>query len=105
MKNRHGTLEHRFLHSIMQLTSLVTETFVISILPIKILHYGTEWYGSLLCDTFRRSPQDDGQGERDKEVALTQIRVFNLWITRSVRNKLLWALRYANVSPRCRHLS
>ena len=50
MKNRHGTLEHRFLHSIMQLTSLVTETFVISILPIKILHtkpYGTEWYGSL----------------------------------------------------------
>ena len=35
----------------MQLTSLVTETFVISILPIKILHtkpYGTEWYGSLV---------------------------------------------------------
>ena len=30
--------------------------------------------------------------------------VFNLWITRSVRNKLLWALRYANVSLRCRHL-
>ena len=105
MKNRHGTLEHRFLHSIMQLTSLVTETFVISILPIKMLHtkpYGTEWYGSLLCDTFRSSPQDDGQGERDKEVALTQIRVFNLWITCSVRNKLLWALQYANVSPRCR---
>ena len=31
---------------------------------------------------------------------------FNLWITRSVlRNKLLWALRYANVSLRCRHPS
>ena len=23
--------------------------------------------------------------------------LFNLWITRRVRNKLLWALRYANV--------
>ena len=34
---------------------------------------GTAWYRSLLCDS---SPQDDGQGERDKEVALTQIRVF-----------------------------
>ena len=31
--------------------------------------------------------------------------VFNLWITRSIRNKLLWTLRYANVSLRCRHLS
>ena len=31
--------------------------------------------------------------------------VFNLWITRSVRNKLLWALRWANVSLGCRHLS
>ena len=31
--------------------------------------------------------------------------VFTMWITRSVRNKLLWALRYANVSLRCRHLS
>ena len=31
--------------------------------------------------------------------------VFTLWITRSVRNKLLWALRYANVSLRCRQLS
>ena len=31
--------------------------------------------------------------------------VFNLWITRSIRNKLLWALRHANVSLRCRHLS
>jgi len=31
--------------------------------------------------------------------------VFNLWITRSVRNKLLWALRYANVLFRCRRLS
>lgn len=64
----------------MQLTSLVTETFVISILPVKILHskpYGTAWYGSLLCDTFWSSPQDDAQGGRDKEVALTQIRVFN----------------------------
>ena len=50
----------------------------------------------------RSSPQDDDQGERDKEVALTQIRVFNLWITCSVRKKLLWALQYANVSPRCR---
>ena len=63
----------------MQHTSLVTEPFVISILPIEILHIkpcGTAWYGSLLCDTFRSSPQDDGQGERDKEVALTQIRVF-----------------------------
>ena len=29
----------------------------------------------------------------------------NLWITRSIRNKLLWALWYANVSLRCRHLS
>ena len=27
----------------------------------------------------------------------------NLWILRSIRNKLLWALRYANVSLRCRH--
>ena len=27
----------------------------------------------------------------------------NLWIPRSIRNKLLWALRYANVSLRCRH--
>ena len=27
-------------------------------------------------------------------------RIFNLWITRSVRNKLLWALRYANLSLR-----
>jgi len=26
------------------------------------------------------------------------------WITRSVRNKLLWALGYANVSLRCRPL-
>ena len=32
-------------------------------------------------------------------------RIFNLWITRSVRNKLLWALQYANLSLRCRHLS
>ena len=31
--------------------------------------------------------------------------VFNLWITRSVRNKILWAPRYANVLFRCRHLS
>ena len=32
--------------------------------------------------------------------------LFNLWITRSVlMSKLLWALRYANVSLRCRHLS
>ena len=31
--------------------------------------------------------------------------VFNLWITCSVRNKLLWALRWANVSLGCRHLS
>ena len=31
--------------------------------------------------------------------------VFTLWIPRSVRNKLLWALRYANVSLRRRHLS
>ena len=31
--------------------------------------------------------------------------VFNLWIMCSIRNKLLWALRYANVSLRCRHLS
>ena len=28
--------------------------------------------------------------------------LFNLWIMRSVRNKLLWALRYANVSLGCR---
>ena len=27
----------------------------------------------------------------------------NLWIPRSIRNKLLWALRYASVSLRCRH--
>ena len=27
----------------------------------------------------------------------------NLWIPHSIRNKLLWALRYANVSLRCRH--
>ena len=32
-------------------------------------------------------------------------RIFNFWITRSVRNKLLWALQYANLSLRCRHLS
>ena len=31
--------------------------------------------------------------------------IFILWITRSVRNKLLWALRYANVSHKFRHLS
>ena len=31
--------------------------------------------------------------------------VFKLWITRSVRNKLLWAPRYANVLLECRHLS
>ena len=30
---------------------------------------------------------------------------FNLRITRSARNKLLWALRYANVSLGCRHRS
>ena len=34
-----------------------------------------------------------------------RLEFFNLWITRSVRNKLPWALRYANVSLRCRHLS
>ena len=32
-------------------------------------------------------------------------RILNLWITRSVSNKLLWALGYANLSLRCRHLS
>ena len=31
--------------------------------------------------------------------------LFNSWITRCVRNKLLWALRYANVSLGCRHRS
>ena len=34
-----------------------------------------------------------------------RLEFFNLWITRSVRNKLPWALRYANVSLRCRQLS
>ena len=28
---------------------------------------------------------------------------FNSWITRSVRNLLLWALQYANISLRRRH--
>ena len=30
---------------------------------------------------------------------------FNSWITLSVRNELLWTLRYASVSLGCRHLS
>ena len=35
------------------------------------------------------------------KIGLKATIVFNLWITRSVRNNVLWALRYANVSLRC----